>query len=61
MIGTYILSLLLAGGLCFCFRIRELVVEVCVDSVVASIVYASTVDMEMVREEFGMWWRAKKS
>jgi hypothetical protein len=43
MIGTYVLSLLLAGGLCFCFSIRELVVEICVDSVVASIMHASTV------------------
>ena len=39
-----ILSLLLAGGLCFCFRIQELVVEICVDSVVSSIVYTSTVE-----------------
>jgi len=44
MIRTSILSLLLAGGLRFCFRIQELVVEICVDSVVSSIVYISTVE-----------------
>jgi hypothetical protein len=44
MIRTSILSLLLAGGLCFCFRIQELVFEICVDSVVSSIVYTSTVE-----------------
>jgi hypothetical protein len=44
MIRTSILPLLLAGGLCFCFRIQELVVEICVDSVVSSIVYTSTVE-----------------
>jgi len=44
MIRTSILSLLLVGGLCFCFRIQELVVEMCVDSVVSSIVYTSNVE-----------------
>jgi hypothetical protein len=44
MTRTSFLSLLLAGGLCFCFRIQELVVEICVDSVVSSIVYISTGD-----------------
>jgi len=44
MIRTSILSLLLAGALCFCFRIQELLVEMCVDSVVSSIVYTSTVE-----------------
>jgi hypothetical protein len=61
MVGTYVLSLLLAGGLCFCFRVQELVVKDYVDSVVPSIVYTSAVGLEMVREEFGMWWRAEKS
>jgi hypothetical protein len=62
MIRTSILSLLLSGGLCFCFRIQELVVEICVDSVVFSTVYTLLLrGMEMGRGEFGRWWRARKS
>lgn len=53
MIRTSILSLLLAGG--FCFRIQELVVEICVDSVVLSIVYTSTV--ERYRDGNGGVWK----
>jgi hypothetical protein len=54
MIRTSILSLLLAGGLCFCFRIQELMVEMCVDCVVSSIGYTYTVEWYGDGKE-GVW------
>ena len=53
-IRTSILSLLLAGGVCFCFRIKKLVVEICVDSFVSSIVYTSTIERYGDRKG-GVW------
>lgn len=53
-IRKIILSLLLAGGFCFCFRFQELVVEICVDFFVSSIVYTSTIERDGDRKG-GVW------
>jgi hypothetical protein len=61
MIRTSILSLLLAGGLCFCFRIQEFVVEICVDSVDPALcTHLLLRGMAMRRGEFGTWWSGEK-